>query len=181
MARNRQPEAADRRHRPAVPGAIPDELAAAVAREAARDAENVALFLGELGLTPSPEHRVRLPAALLLDLGAALRLLMWESNGLRVHQDSGLPEAERAIVDAFGHLEASAEVEASPPVELPRRVVALFAERFAWHGRRDLDADVVLDDHVEEDMLLDVLAELLWDARHPRGPSPDPVREARDG
>ena len=136
MTGHDRPRAGDRRDRPAVSAAIPDELVEAMAREAARDAENVAVFLRELGFTPSDDRPVRLPAAFLLDLGAALRLLMWESSGLRVHQDSGLPGAERAIIDAFGHLDATAEVEALPPVELPRRVVALFADRFAWHGRR---------------------------------------------
>jgi hypothetical protein len=181
MARNHQPEAADLRHRPAVSGAIPDELAAAVASEAARDAENVAVFLSELGITPSNDHRVQFPAAFLLALGAALRLLMWESSNLRFHQDSGLPGAERAIIDAFRHLELSAEDEIRHFSHLPRKVVALFADRFAWHGRADLNADVVLDDHVQEDTLLDALAQLLWDARHARAHALDLVTENRDG
>ena len=160
---------------------VPEELSEAVAREAARDAENVALFLSELGFRPSDDRPVRFPAAFLLALGAALRLLTWESSGLRVHQDSGLPGAERAIIDAFGHLDVTAEVEVRHPAHLPRKVVALFADRLAWHGRRDLDADVVLDDDVEEDSLLDALAELVWSARHALGHAPDPVTEARDG
>ena len=39
----------------------------------------------------------------------------------------------------------------------------------------------MLDDHVDEDALLDALAELLWDARHARGHAPEPVTETRDG
>ena len=159
---------------------VPEELSEAVAREAARDAENVVLFLSELGFTPSGDRPVRLPAAFLLALGAALRLLTWESSGLHVHQDSGLPGAERAIIDAFGHLEDTAEVEALPPVELPRRVVALFADRFAWHGRRDLDADVVLDDY-DDEAALDALAQFLWEARDIRRHAPGSESEARDG
>ena len=38
---------------------VPPELSEAVAREAACDAGNVALFLSELGFTPSAGHRVR--------------------------------------------------------------------------------------------------------------------------
>ncbi len=146
----------DQSGRHSTPDPFPEELSEAVAREATRDAENVAVFLRELGFVPSAGRPVRLPAAFLLDLGAALRLLVWESNGHRVHQDSGLPMSEQAIIDAFGHLDVTAEVEARHPAHLSRRAVALFADRFVWHGRRDLDADVVLDDHVDEDMLLDV-------------------------
>ncbi len=154
-----------------------EELSEAVAREATRDAENVAVFLRELGFVPSADRPVRLPPRFLLHLGAALRLLVWESVGLRVHQDSGLPRAEQAIIDAFGLLEGPAVAGTEHPVELPRSVVALFVDRFAWHGRRDLDSDVVLDDHVDEDDLVDALAELLWDARHVA----KPVKEVCDG
>ena len=155
--------------------AIPEELSDTTAREAARDAGLVSCFLHELGLVPPDDHPVRFPAAFLLRLGAALRLLVWESNGLRVHLEMGLPSAERAIVDAFGLLDTTAE--ASQPVDFPRSVVALFADRFAWHGRPNLDADVVLDDHVEGDALVEALAQLLWDARHTR----KPVEETSDG
>lgn len=157
------------------------ELVEAAAREAARDAENIALFLRELGFVPSADRPVRLPPAFLLHLGAALRLLVWESGGLRVHQDSGLPSAEQAIIAAFGLLDGASEAEAQHPVELARKVVALFADRLAWLGRRDLDADVVLDDHVDEDALVDALAELLWDARHARTQAPMSVKEICNG
>ena len=181
MTKAYSPQAAQPRDRRAPTVTFHPELVEAAAREAARDAENVALFLRELRFVPSADRPVRLPPAFLLHLGAALRLLVWESGGLRVHQDSGLPMAERAIIDTFGLLDGASEAEAQHPVELARKVVALFADRFAWHGPRDLDADVVLDDHIDEDALVDALAELLWDVRHARSQAPMPVKEISDG
>src|SRR4051812_13158690 len=102
MTRNDSSHAADRRDQNAMTGTLHPELAEAVAREAARDAENVSEFLYELGFVPSADRPVRLPPAFLLHLGAALRLWVWEAGGLRAHRDSGLPEAERAIIEAFG-------------------------------------------------------------------------------
>ena len=164
-----------------VSSALPPELVEATAREAARDADRVGQLLHELGFVPSPGRPVRLPAAFLLDLGAALRLLGWELGGLHVHRDAGLPPAEQALHDAFGLLAPKSGAEPRHSVELSRKVVALFAERFAWLGRHDLDADVMLDDHVDEDDLVGALAELLWNARHARSQSLKPVTESCDG
>jgi len=130
-----------------------------------------------MGLMPSTDRPVRLPPGFLLQLGAALRLLVWESSGLRVHLDSGLPMAELAIIEAFGLLEASTEAETQLSAELPRKVIGLFADRFAWHGRRDLNSDVELDDPVDDDLFLDALARLLWDARSAAKPLKESCHE----
>jgi hypothetical protein len=42
--------------------------------------------------------------------------------------------------------------------------VRLSVERFAWHGPRDLAADVALDE-LTDDAALDALAEYLWATR----------------
>jgi hypothetical protein len=59
--------------------------------------------------------------------------------------------------------------------ELGVGVVRLFAERFAWHARRDLGADVALDT-LDDDAALDALAEFLWAVRQqgmePESPQP---------
>ena len=156
----------------AVSSALPPaELVEATAREAARDADRVGQLLHELGFVPSPDHPVRLPAAFLLDLGAALRLLDWELGGLHVHRDAGLPPAEQALHDAFRGLVESAGANGAADRDLARRVVALFAARLAWHGRPELGAEVALD-HLDEDAMLDALAAFLWARRHAgRGPA----------
>ena len=148
-----------------VSSALPPELVEATAGEAARDADRAGQLLHELGFVPSPGRPVRLPAAFLLDLGAALRLLAWEQGGLHVHRDAGLPPAEQALHDAFRGLVESAGATGTAARDLARRVLALFAGRLAWHGRPELDADVALDD-LDEDVMLDALAAFLWARRH---------------
>ena len=66
---------------------------AAVAVDAARDADRVGYFLDQLGLGATPEKPLPMPAAFLLHLGAALRLLAWETQPFFFHRAAGLPEA----------------------------------------------------------------------------------------
>ena len=113
-----------------------------------------------------------MPARFLLHLGAALRLLVWEAQGFFIHRAAGLPEARQAIRDAFRSL-------ANPgtdPTELCVTVLRLAVECFAWHGPRDLNADIALDQLADEDAALDALAEYLWAFRHTgpvaEGPQP---------
>jgi hypothetical protein len=58
---------------------LPAELVASVAADAARDAERVGTLLHTLGIRGTSEQPRRLPARFLLRLGAALRLLAWET------------------------------------------------------------------------------------------------------
>jgi hypothetical protein len=142
---------------------FPGEMVTAVAVDAARDAERVRLFLKHLGIEAAPDKPCRLPAGFLLHLGAALRLLAWETQGFFCHRAAGLPEARQAIRDAFR--------SRADPTELSVAVLRLSVERFAWSGPLDLTADVALDDLTDE-AALDALAEFLWATRH-TGPWPD--------
>ena len=58
-----------------------------------------------LGEVCAPEKSADL--AVLLHLGAALRLLQWEEQGFVFHRQVGLPEAHQAIRDAMGSLKAA--------------------------------------------------------------------------
>lgn len=138
---------------------FPDELIAAVALEAEADAQSVVAFMRQLGMEFSPEKPHGLSPDLLLFLGAVLRLASWENSGLQIHLDAGLPSAKEAFVDAY----RSVVEQGKPTVgsDLSNAVLALFIERFAWNGRRDLNAAIVLDS-IDEDAALDALAELLW-------------------
>jgi hypothetical protein len=144
------------------PNDLPAEMVAAVAADAARDADRVGLFLEQLGLGATPEKPRPLPAGFLMDLGAALRLLVWEAEGFFGHREAGLPTAEQAIRDAFRFL---TDPEANP-AELSVLVLRLSVERFAWSGQPELGADIALDE-AHEDVLLEALADFLW-ARRPR-------------
>jgi hypothetical protein len=144
---------------------FPTDLVAAITDEAALDADRVGQFLQSCGLRVSPDRPIRLPSSFLMDLGAALRLLDWEQAGIRVHLDAGLPTAEQLLCDI---LESVTGVRSSPSTlplgTLTCRVVALFAERFSWHGRKELAADVIVDEADEED-ILETLADFLWKNR----------------
>lgn len=144
--------------------AIPPDLVTAVEEDAARDAGRVALFLRTLGLKVSPARPIALPDAFLIELGAALRLLEWERRGLSAHLDAGLPPSGRAIRDAFRHLAAPGIALGPLSDTLTYRVMVLFAERFAWAGREELDAEVALG-AADEEALLEDLADFLWNHR----------------
>ena len=146
------------------PSRFPAELRRSVAEEADRDADRVALFLRTLGLEASTNRPLHLPGPFLLELGAALRLLGWEDCGLSVHLDAGLPPSSQALCESLLTL-AAPDITPGPGKDsLAYRVLVLFAERFAWSGREELDADVALGE-ADGDALLEALADFLWDNR----------------
>ena len=136
---------------------FPAEMVAAVAVDAARDADRVGLFLDHLGLGATPEKPRLMPAGFLLHLGVALRLLAWEAQGFFFHREAGLPEARQVIRDAFQWLADPG----ADPTELCIAVLRLSLERFAWSGLPELGADVALDE-AQEDALVEALADFLW-------------------
>ena len=69
--------------------AYPPELITGVAEQAARDADLTAHFLTAVGLAPAPGKVRRLPSEFLLELGAAMRLLAWEVDGLDLQVRAG--------------------------------------------------------------------------------------------
>ena len=140
---------------------LPADLVNAACAQAARDADYVGLFLHSLGLSASPDQPGRLPARFLFHLAAALRLLVWESQGFFVHQAAGLPSADQALRDAF---RALLDPDANS-TELGIQVLRLSLERFAWNGPRDLNADIALDE-LSDEAALDALAQFLWTNRH---------------
>ena len=131
-----------------------------MARDAARDADRVGRFLAHLGLQATPEKPLALPTNFLLRLGAALRLLEWEVQGFFFHRDAGMPEAQQTIGEAFRLLTDLDD----DPTTLCWGVLRLAVEHFGWSGPAELGADVALD-QVQEDVLLEALADFLWTHR----------------
>jgi hypothetical protein len=149
---------------------LPPDLIAAVAQEAADDADRVGQFLDVLSENPVFSWWIqrprRLPASVLLELmylGFALRLLIWEQCGLQVHRDAGLPPARDILRDVF--LAPGDPAAAARIAQLPGQVMALFIQRFAWAGRRELGTAMVLDP-ADEEQALEALADFLWDHRY---------------
>jgi hypothetical protein len=141
-------------------------LVRAVALNAARDADRVALFLDALGARPAGDGTsrppLRLPSWFLLELGAALRLWIWEHSGIRLHLGAGLPPAGEALRAVFRRLTAAAGDGATGEgTPLSRAVMGLFVEHFAWSGQQDLGAELLLGE-ADEDDLVGALADLIW-------------------
>jgi hypothetical protein len=150
---------------------FPPELIRALEDEASRSADNVASFLSEVGVRFNPENPVRFPRKFLLNLAAGLRLDTWESHGCFIHRELGLPAAEEVIRAAVQSL---TDLAIGRP-DLLEAAVRIFCERFAWNGRSDLNADVVLDD-ITDDAALEALAAFLWASRHDGQKADEPQR-----
>jgi hypothetical protein len=141
------------------------DLIRAVKEDAERDADLVGAFLDVTGLAPSGRRPQGAPRALPGDcvgLGAALRLSLWEQLGVRLHLDQGLPPARQALIDVLHTATGQAEAEAAERARsLASRVLALSVEHFAWNGRVELGADIVLG-AADQEALLEALADYLW-------------------
>ncbi len=147
---------------------LPPEMVQAVVRLADEDADLVGDFLRDYcGLQATPARPVRVPVEFLVDLGAALRLLSWEQAGLDPRQVAGLPDAHQALLDVLRAAvppDRGGAEPALPPGELAARVLDAYIDHFAWAGRAELSADVLLR-AADEDLLLDALADFLWTHR----------------
>jgi hypothetical protein len=151
---------AGNRHDPSPPN-VPADLAEFIAAGAAWEAD----LVGHALATSLPPEQARLPADVLLNLGAALRLLAWEHDGLTLHRDAGLPSADDAIRWVLVESLPRRGRRHLPDAWLCVAVLRLRVEHFAWAGPRELRADVRLD-AADEDALIDALAQLLWKHRH---------------
>ena len=147
---------------------FPPELIAAVTRSAEQDADDVAALLDLLGLSGAgPAGRpTPLPPPMLLGLGAAMRLVAWESAGLRLHKDHGLPsgrDALRLVFDSFV-LRPGPERGEAVVRSLCVEVLKLSITQLAWDGPTVLGGEVVLGEASEE-ALINALAQLAWGLR----------------
>jgi hypothetical protein len=137
---------------------------AAVVRQAHRQAELTAAVLKAWGLAEGKASP--LPAGFLLELGAVLELGLWERQGVRPYLTADLP-SYREAADELGARASKGPVEFEVPgsVRLWPQVLRVWLEQFAWDGPEALGADLLVG-QVDEDALVDVLAEFLWQHRH---------------
>jgi hypothetical protein len=151
---------------PEILSQYPADLVQFAVDEAGRDADDVAALLAAAGLAPPPGGTGDVPAGVLLDLGAVVRLRRWEAVGYAVHVEAGLPTARAALYRVIAMLLGAATDRAGLAAagELGRAVFGLAVSRFAWTARVRLGADVVLAG--DEDALVEALVPLLWAHRH---------------
>jgi len=100
-----------------------------------------------------------LPAAWLLDLGAALRLVEWESNRLPL-DDLNLPRGDAALTSVLHRWGVP-----DPQLALFRQMSDAYFKHFAWHGALDLGGDFVLSP-IDEERFAEQIAQFLWKQRH---------------
>lgn len=151
----------DRRSaKPADLSRFPAELIDAVRGEAEASADRVAAFLYAAGWRPG--QPLRCTRAGLLALDAALRLLDWEARGVSAHRAAGLPDAESALNAAVESFLGRTDADSARRTGIA--VLAVFAERMAWGAGRELAAQMELGE-VDEDALVDALADLIWQTR----------------
>jgi len=110
--------------------AYPPELIARVAEQAARDADLTGYFLKGVGLAPPAGTNRLLPRDFLLELGAAMRLLAWEVEGLELHE-SGLPTAQDAILEVFQDATRRLHDPSAPAPSRAQAVFRLTVDRLA--------------------------------------------------
>jgi hypothetical protein len=140
---------------------LPVDLADAVRLQAELDADRVGRLLTQDRIDRD-KGPISVPEWLLFELAAALRLAQWEKDGISVHVEAGLPCARQALAGIYqALLDQLKRAQFCHDTPLLFQVNALFAERFAWRSRADLDADLLLGG-VDEDELVEVLARLLW-------------------
>ncbi|HET6328726.1 MAG TPA: hypothetical protein VFG04_28845 [Planctomycetaceae bacterium] len=118
------------------------------------------------GIDPKDARSCPLPTGFLFELGAVIQLVMWESAGLAVHVEAGLPSADSAGKD----LERRAKLGPSEfadvtRLELWQKVNLVWVQHFGWQGEESFGAEIALV-LADDDLLVDALAEFLWTNRN---------------
>jgi hypothetical protein len=154
---------------------IHPDRAAALCSEAERVACRAALFLDEIfkQLNPTVPAAQRIfPRSFLLNLCTGVWLLYWEDHGISIHVEAGLPPAMQVLSETFAGFRPNDDADRwSRAVQLAYNVTWLFAEHIAWHGHAEVGGEFVVGE-VNEDVLLESLAQLLWHHRHALAPEP---------
>jgi hypothetical protein len=144
------------------------DFLASIIRDAQFMADLTARYLDRLlGILPPTKKRggepIAFPPEFLLELGAVLRLAVWERAGLRDRLDPALPPAEQALVDLLARfgLAPGRTRAAGGGTGLAMQVFQAALRRLAHDGRGELDVDIVLE-APDDGVLLEALADFLW-------------------
>jgi hypothetical protein len=117
-----------------------------------------------------------LPAEFLLELSAVIRIAHWQRAGLTTEMGAEFPPAAELLEQLLSRLlEDPLSFCLDPgacPAPLQKQVVMTWFRHCSWTATSELGSDVVVNP-IDEDLLLDALADLLWQHRSlaKRGPS----------
>ena len=148
-----------------LPSTYPRELVHRMIELAEEEADLVIDLLEEMRIIPPMSRCSMLPRAFFLLLGAAMRLSVWERQGVD-HPGGGLPSAREAVLGVLAEAVARAEDPSMPASVTPlsRVVNRLKYDRLAWLGPRALGAEILLKTPDDDDLVA-AMARFLWDNR----------------
>ena len=136
----------------------------AVLRRADESAMRLHETLKAMGFLPEDGEgqQATFPKGFLLELSAVLQLAAWEYKDQRHHIDAGLPCFDEAAEDLKNRAEtAPADFHQLASATLHKRVLSFCLENISWQGLDYLGTDVFVGE-IDEEALLDGLAEFLW-------------------
>lgn len=150
------------------------DLPAATLDAIRQHAEWVATLIGEYLLALSRAAEIagtkistwKLPRAAILELGAILQLKYWEDQGIRCWLPASVPSYDQAAKNLIKSVTENPEqFYQQPDTPLSRLVLFTFLDRIHWSGSPLLQTNLVIGD-IDEDLLIEGLAQLLWQNRH---------------
>ena len=142
---------------------VPEALKWTLVGLAERHAEATGEYLRAIGF------RGNLPGSFLAELAAVLQLRQWETRGILNPPDFDLPSWREAADDLFARAAERPEEFLRPTMpSLLRHVLKVWVEHFAWEAPDLLQAELMLGD-LDEDGVVDALAELFWAHRQDLG------------
>lgn len=139
---------------------LPADLLRAFVTSAERDADDLAALIRRseelLGKKLSG-----LTQPILLGMGLFVRFRRWESHGIRGHIEAGLPSADR-MLESIVVFQADPSFEAIVAATC-QQAGSFFYTNFVWIAASDVNVELALSAAVDEDRLLDAVADFLID------------------
>lgn len=114
--------------------------------------------------TPLP-----LPLEFLLELSAVIRIAVWQHAGLTDAMGAGFPAWQELLEQLLARLFNDPTSFSCDPLRCPaplsKRVTSLWFNHCSWTATSLVGTDIVVH-AVDEELLLDALADVLWKHRH---------------
>lgn len=149
-------------------------ITAATQRRAAEDVELACRFLEESGVLGPQRARDKrqqtVPLSLMLKAAAFMRLRQWEKAGQVSAVGDAVPDPAALLAD----LHKSPKDQRFDAKAVARQVLGVWLARMGW-ASLVRECDVLVRD-VEPGLVVDALAQLLWQCRH-LAPTPTPGKE----
>lgn len=139
---------------------LPAELLRAFVISAERDADELAAFVRSCEESAG-KTLTGFTSPMLLGLGLFVRFRRWESHGIRGHIEAGLPTAEQMLQSVVDFQEVP-DFEAVVAATC-QQASSLYYTNFVWMAASDGNVELALSAAVDEDRLLDAVADFLID------------------